>query len=110
MAKGNLNMQMVIFMMEIGKMVKHMDMEFLYIIQEVDIKGIGKTILNMDLVLKLGQMGINIKVNMLLERKMDRAIIFGTMEVIIKEIGLIIKLKVLVYMYGVIKGNMKVIG
>ena len=87
-----------------------MDMEFLYIIQEVDIKGIGKMIFNMDLELKLGQMGINIKANMLLERKMDRVIIFGKMGAIIKEIGLIIKLKVLVYMYGVIKEDMKVIG
>lgn len=85
-------------------------MEFLYIIQEVDIKGIGKMIFNMDLELKLGQMGINIKANMLLERKMDRVIIFGKMGAIIKEIGLIIKLKVLVYMYGVIKEDMKVIG
>jgi hypothetical protein len=47
---------------------------------------------------------------MLLERKMDRVIIFGKMGAIIKEIGLIIKLKVLVYMYGVIKEDMKVIG
>jgi hypothetical protein len=41
-------MQMVMFMKENGRMIKHMVMEYICIPMELDMKAIGKKINNMD--------------------------------------------------------------
>lgn len=61
MEKGSLLTQMVILMMEIGKTIWQMVMEFISILMEQNMKDNGSMINNMDTVLKFGQMGHLIK-------------------------------------------------
>jgi len=58
---------------------------------ELCMKANGKTICNMDEVLKLGQIKVDTKVSMLMEESMELAAINGTMVVSILVIGAKIK-------------------
>lgn len=80
-------MLMEIYMKEIGKMGKQMDMAYLNIIMEANIRAIGRMIYSMVMAPRYGQMVTNIKVNTSMVRKMDKVSINGTMGVFIKETG-----------------------
>jgi hypothetical protein len=57
---------------------------------ERDIKDIGRKIIKMVVVFKNGQIIVNMKDNIKLERRMVKDFMYGLMEVPIKEVGLII--------------------
>jgi hypothetical protein len=81
---------MEIFMKVNGKRIKLMDMESTFIQMERDIKDIGRKIIKMVVVFKNGQIIVNTKDNIKLERRMVKDFMYGLMEVPIKEVGLII--------------------
>ena len=57
--KANLFMWMVIFIMDFGQMIKLMDMEFINMLMELNMKENGRMTYNMEEVLKLGLMDLN---------------------------------------------------
>ena len=63
--KENFGMLMEIFTKENGRMIKQMDLVFTLTKMEQDMKVIGLTIYNMVLELKLGEMEVNIRVNIM---------------------------------------------
>jgi len=65
-------MQMVIFMKDNGKMIKHMEKEHFYISMELIIMVIGLMINKMELEWNIGKMDPNTKVIMLMAKKMDK--------------------------------------
>ena len=76
----DLSMQMVMFMMEIGLMIKHTDLVFTVILMELNTKANGKKTSNMVMVLKHGQMVQDIKVNTFKERNTVKDNSHGLME------------------------------
>ena len=107
----NLFIQMVIIIKEIGQMIKLMDMEFMFTArQEQDMKATGKMICNMDQEWKFIVMVISMKVCLNKEKEMDRGLTIILQVKFIKEVGSMEELKVLVYVNGQIKRNIKVNG
>lgn len=103
-------MQTVMYTKEIGRIAKQMGMAYFYITMGESMKDIGKMTYNMVMGLKHGQTATNIKGNTNLGKKTDRVFINGVMVVIIKGIGLIMKLQGTDYMFGVIIEDTRVIG
>lgn len=83
-----------------GKMIKHVVKVFIYILMVLNMKEIGWMIYNMDLVLNLGQIQLDMKVNINMVKKKDRENIIGLMDQFISEIGVIINFLDLEYIYG----------
>jgi len=90
-ARANLYTPMGIFTMGVGNMGRQMVLVFSIITLEDAMKDTGKMTCNMDLEVKVGLMEIDIREHMNEVKRMDKGNIFGMMEVILKEIGLIIK-------------------
>lgn len=72
-----------------------MDMEFINIIMEAFIKGIGKTIYKMDLEWNIGQINLVMRDNTKTAKNMVKGNTNGGMEAIMTEIGSSIPQKVL---------------
>jgi hypothetical protein len=83
MAKADSSMQMVIFTMVIGRMIRHMASEYTAILTEQDMKAIGKKTSSTERDLKHGQMVLAIKEIMSKERSMERANSHGQMAALI---------------------------
>lgn len=84
-------MWMVIFMMAIGRKIKHRDMELIFIIMGRGIKVNGLMIINMGKDWKLGLMAVAIKALINKARKMEKANIHGRMAASIMALGSTIK-------------------
>ncbi len=97
-------------MKEIGDKIKLVVMGFIYITMVLDTKVTGSMIISMDMVFKLGLTIVNTKECIIKEKNMDKENMFGKMEVIIKEIGRIIKLQDMVFTFGLMEENTKVTG
>jgi hypothetical protein len=82
---------MEIFMKETGKMIKHLDMELIFIQMEQNTKASGRTIINMGKVFKLGLTAVNMTGITLRGRKVDKENTHGEMAVIISAHGKIIR-------------------
>ena len=78
-------------MKETGKMIKHLDMEPIFIQMEQNMKASGRTIINMGKVFKLGLTAVNMTGITLRGRKVDKENTHGEMEVIISAHGKIIR-------------------
>ena len=73
-------MQMVIFTMANGKMIKHMDLVNILILTEPNMKAIGSTTNNMVKAKKNGQMVLSTKVITNLERRMEKVNSYGPID------------------------------
>jgi hypothetical protein len=107
MGKEDLSMQMVISMMAFGKMIRLMDLEFIPIWMELDMKVIGKRINNMEKVLKLGLMVLHTEATTLKEKSMVTDNSHGQMAALIQGHLLKITLKDKESMSGVMEDAMK---
>jgi len=76
----DLSMLMVMFMMEIGLMIRHTDLGCTVILMEQSTRANGKKTNNMAMVLKHGQMVQDMKENMFKERNTEKANLLGLME------------------------------
>ncbi len=70
-------------------------------------KGNGRMISKMDMGLKFGQMGLNMKVTIIKEKKMVKALIHGLINLSIRDNGQIIKYMGMVFILGRMEENMK---
>lgn len=100
MVKESLSMWMEISMMASGLMIKLMDMEYISMLMERNMKENGKTIYSMVRVLRPGLMAPNMMVIMHLGVSMESDLISGMMALNTQEIGMKIKLVVLVFILG----------
>jgi len=82
---------MEIFMKESGKMIKHLDMEPIFIQMEPDIKANGRMTISMEREFRLGSMEANMMDFTLRARRVGKESIHGEMEVIILVHGKITK-------------------
>jgi len=82
---ADLSTLMVMFKMVNGSMIRHMDMVFIAILMEQDMKENGKRISNMVWVLKPGQMAPNSADNTFKERSMVRVPSPGLMDLPIQD-------------------------
>jgi hypothetical protein len=87
MVKENLFMLMEIFIKVNGKMIKLMDLVVINIPMELHMKDIGKMIINKEKEHKNGLMVVDMKGSIKEEKRMGKDIIFGATKVFIKEIG-----------------------
>ena len=74
-------------------MIKQMDMEFMFMWMVLNMKANGKTINSMEKVLKFGRMALNLKVLILMGKKMGMVNLNGQMEIRTLEIFKTIILK-----------------
>jgi hypothetical protein len=79
-------MLMEIFIMGIGKMIKHMVLDNILMLMGLNMRGSGLMINSMAKVKKIGQMELNILVNINLAKKMGTANFFGLTILAIVEI------------------------
>jgi len=130
MGKEDLFMQMEMFMMECGLMIRLTVTEYIAISMELNMKAIGKRINSMARELKRGQMVQNMTVNIFMARNMgtedlpgqmealisallrrtifkDMVHIIGQMEGSLLEHGLIIRWKEAALFHGLMEENMK---
>jgi hypothetical protein len=98
------------YMMVSGYMIKHMDLVYILIKMELNIKDIGTKIFNMVKVMKNGLMVLSSKENTEEVRKMDLENIFGQMELAMKENGRRMKLQDMVIINGQMVEDMLDIG
>jgi len=77
---------MEIFIMGIGKMIKHMVLDNILMLMGLNMRGSGLMINSMAKVKKIGQMELNILVNINLAKKMGTANFFGLTILAIVEI------------------------
>lgn len=84
-------MLMEILSKESGMMIRQMATEYIHIQMVRSMKGIGRMIYNMGKEKKSGQMEADTKVNIEKEKSMVKVFMFGQMEVLMMENGLIIK-------------------
>ena len=104
----NLFIQMVIIIKEIGQTIKLMDMEFMFTVrQEQDMKVTGKMICSMDQEWKFIVMAISMKECLNKEKEMDKELTIILQVRFIKEVGSMEEFKVLVYVNGQTKRNIK---
>ena len=103
-------MLMVIFMMDNGTIINVMVMVFILIKKGLNMKDIGKMILNQDKELKFGLKEASMLVNMKMERNKDMVHILGLMDLFTKETGLTIVLMVLANINGKMEDNITVTG
>jgi hypothetical protein len=82
---------MEIFMKEIGKTIRLLDMELIFILMEQNMKVNGKTIINTEKVFRLGLMEVSMMVIIPKGKRVDRENTHGEMEVIILAHGKIIR-------------------
>ena len=104
--KEDLFMQMVMFMMDNGMMIKLMDLEFIAILMELNTKVIGKKINNMVMDLKHGQTEQDMKANTFKAKNMESADLHGLMEVLSTENSLTIIYKERVNTIGLMEENL----
>lgn len=78
-------------MKEIGKTIRLLDMELIFILMEQNMKVNGKTIINMEKVFKLGLMEVSMMVIIPKGKRVDRENTHGEMGVIISVHGRIIR-------------------
>lgn len=78
-------------MKEIGKTIRLLDMELIFILMEQNMKVNGKTIINTEKVFRLGLMEVSMMVIIPKGKRVDRENTHGEMEVIISAHGRIIR-------------------
>lgn len=78
-------------MKEIGKTIRLLDMELIFILMEQNMKVNGKMIINMEKVFRLGLMEVSMMVIIPKGKRVDRENTHGEMEVIISAHGRIIR-------------------
>lgn len=110
MEKEDLYMLMAISMMDIGRMIKPMVMEYIVTWTELDMKVIGKKINNMEKDLKHGLMEPAIEETMLKVKNTGQVVSLGLMEVLILVNSMIITLKESEFINGQTEENMMVNG
>jgi len=110
MVKVDLSMPMEMFMMDNGLMIKLMDLEFIAILMEPNMKVTGKRTSNTEMVWKPGQMVLDMKVNIFKEKSTVMEDLLGLTEALIMESSSKIISKAKEYITGLIKENMMVHG
>lgn len=108
--KESFTMWMVMFMMEIGLTTKQMVMGFMLTLRVQDMKVDGKKINSMVWVLKHGQKVQCMRVNMHWVKRKVEANILGLIDRTTKVNGLIIKLMVMEFIFGLMEENTLVVG
>lgn len=78
-------------MKEIGKTIRLLDMELIFILMEQNMKANGRTIISTEKVFRLGLMEVSMMVIIPKGKRVDRENTHGEMEVIISAHGRIIK-------------------
>ena len=89
--RANFIMLMEMFLMESGKMIKQTDLEFMCIKMDLDMRGIGEMISNMEWAMKSGVMDRSMLECIRMERRVVMGGISGLTDLIMKVSGLIIK-------------------
>ena len=84
-------MLMVMYLMVNGKMIKQMDLEFMCIKMDLDMKDIGEMIFNMVWVMRYGVMDQSMLECIKMVKRVEMVGINGLMDLIMKVNGLIIK-------------------
>ena len=99
-------MQTEMFMKATEKMIKHMAMDFIFIMMAQNMKDSGLMINNMEMALKYDQMGLNIKENMKTDLNMEEENLNGLIIALMKEIFVKIIYMAKEFIYEVMEENM----
>ena len=107
MVKENIHIPMGLYMKEIGKTIANMEKEKKVGLMEPGMKVIMSTGKNMVKANFIGRMVLIMKENLLLIILMDLVLIFSEIKDVIKERGLIIKLKEKEFLLGQMEEDLK---